>query len=101
MSDHVTIKGKKYYEEGYLLLANNNTRRSISKRTKINATDPVKEALDLAYRYGSIDGGHHKMWVIDQMVRALTGDGYGKWVQEHNLGEDGPETYSWDRGIAP
>jgi hypothetical protein len=51
--------------------------------------------------YGSIDGGHHKMWVIDQMVRALTGDEYDLWVVAHNDGENGCDTYSWDEGIAP
>jgi len=31
----------------------------------------------------------------------LTGDGYNAWVEEYQLGEDGPETYIWDEGIAP
>ena len=85
----------------------------------------TKKALDFAYQYGSTDGSHHKMWVIDQMVKALTGcpmikekfidcngneytyecqgesDEYKKWVIEHNDGEDGPETYEWDEGCAP
>ena len=60
--------------------------------------NPTKEALDLACRYAQIDGGHHKMWVIDQMVRVLLGDEYGKWVKEYE-GPDGE--YSWDVGIAP
>lgn len=33
----------------------------------------IKKALDLAWDYAQCDGGHHKMWVIDQMVRALCG----------------------------
>ena len=41
------------------------------------------------------------MWVIDQMVRALTGDGYEAWVKLQKDGEDGPNTYDWDEGIAP
>lgn len=61
----------------------------------------VDEALTLAREFGNTDGGHHKMWVIDQMVRALTGDSYGQWVAETCDGEDGPETYWWDEGIAP
>lgn len=52
-------------------------------------------------RYGGIDGEHHKTWVIDQMVRALTGTDYANWVQESKVGEDGPNTYTWDEGIAP
>lgn len=61
----------------------------------------LEEALDIANRYGGIDGDHHKMWVIDQMVRALTGDGYAAWVREHCEGEDGPQTYDWDTGTPP
>lgn len=61
----------------------------------------IEAALDVADRYGGIDGGHHKMWVIDQMVRALTGDGYATWVSAHEAGQDGPDTYYWDEGIAP
>ena len=31
-------------------------------------------ALDIAFRYGQTDGDHHRLWVIDQMVRMLTTD---------------------------
>ena len=61
----------------------------------------IEKAIDLAVRYGGIDGEHHKTWVIDQMVRALAGDGYDEIVRDAKAGEDGPETYSWDVGIAP
>ena len=58
-------------------------------------------ALETAYKYGSIDGDHHKMWVIDQMVRQLSGSFYEDWVAKAKAGENGPDTYSWDEGIAP
>jgi hypothetical protein len=61
----------------------------------------VKEALGFAESYGGIDGEHHKTWVIDQMVRALTGKRYATWVAEMKDGEDGPNTYEWNEGIAP
>lgn len=61
----------------------------------------AKGALEIALRYGGIDGAHHKAWVIDQMVRALTGDEYEQFVADAKAGEDGPETYEWDEGIAP
>lgn len=63
--------------------------------------DRVVKALEIARRYGGIDGGHHKAWVIDQMVRALIADDYDEWVREARAGEDGPDTYDWDEGIAP
>jgi len=61
----------------------------------------ISGAIDLAVRYGGIDGSHHKDWLIDQMVRILAGDRYEEIVAEAKAGEDGPETYDWDEGIAP
>jgi hypothetical protein len=61
----------------------------------------IDQAIELAVKYGGTDGAHHKDWVIDQMVRALAGDKYEKIVEEACAGEDGPNTYSWDVGIAP
>ena len=65
------------------------------------SADPVENALEIAFSYGQIDGSHHKSWVIDQMVRALTGDKYEEWVTEYKKGEDGAVTFEWDEGIAP
>lgn len=85
----------------------------------------IQKALAFAVAYGGIDGAHHKDWTIDQMVRALTGcpvveesatdykgkpyvfksqgesDEYKELVANACDGEDGPETYSWETGIAP
>lgn len=78
----------------------------------------VVRALELAVKYGGIDGDHHKAWVIDQMVRRLTGcpvvevmpgghevlgesAEYRALVRDARNGEDGPETYDWDVGICP
>jgi len=61
----------------------------------------IDKAIEVAVQYGGIDGAHHKTWVIDQMVRALAGDDYDRIVAEACDGEDGPDTYEWDEGIAP
>ena len=65
----------------------------------------IDKALNLARRYGQIYGDWYKMWVIDQMVRALCGDeeGYEKWVSEYESAFDNEhyEFYKWDTGIAP
>jgi len=61
----------------------------------------IKKAIDIAVKHGGIDGDHHKAWVIDQMLRILAGDNYDVLVAEACAGEDGPNTYSWERGIAP
>lgn len=67
----------------------------------IKSETRMQNAIDIAIRFGGIDGAHHKAWVIDQMVRALAGDHYERIVSEAKTGEDGPETYEWDEGIAP
>lgn len=91
---------------------------------------PTDWALEYIQQYGSIDGDHHKAWVIDQVARVLKGtpvkvvvarwgtldaiveehyrfqtgeptQAYHQWVAEARTGEDGPETYDYDVGIAP
>lgn len=64
-------------------------------------SERIEAALDVAVQYGGIDGEHHKEWVIDQMVRALTGDSYESFVANAKNGEDGPDTYEWSEGVAP
>jgi len=66
-------------------------------------TDPdrIEQAIELALYYGGYDGADHKAWVIDQMLRVLTGARYERVITDYCAGEDGPETYSWDTGIAP
>jgi hypothetical protein len=62
-----------------------------------DATERVAGALDMLLSNGGYDGGHHKMWTIDQAIRILAGQHYGdviKWYEE-----DGQ--YTWDTGIAP
>ncbi len=61
----------------------------------------IDKALELAMAYGDIDGAHHKMWVIDQMVRVLAENNYDRLITRHNQGNCGPDTYSWDTGISP
>lgn len=61
----------------------------------------IEQAIDLAVQYGGFDGAHHKTWVIDQMVRVLAGGDYDAIVANAKDGEDGPDTYEWDEGIAP
>ena len=58
-------------------------------------------ALSVANDYGQIDGAHHKAWVIDQMCHKILGDDYDSFVAFHNEGDEGPNTYAWDIGVAP
>lgn len=93
------------------------------KRFLTTNPDGPEKALDLAFNYGQIDGGHHKLWTIDQMVRALTGEKYEDFINFYRFAPEGEENadspevtesasatpwweeqeenYSWDEGIAP
>lgn len=87
----------------------------------------INKALRFAHEYGQIDGGHHKLWVIDQMVRALHGSPmvtksaidyqrnqytyedqgeskeYTAWVQKYCEWDASTEeyNYSWETGSPP
>ncbi len=93
----------------------------------ITPTDErVEKALEYINKYGGmLNGPERKQWMLDQVVRALTGcpmvvkaaldahrkpytydaqgesDEYREWVRSHCDGEDGPETYDWDIGTPP
>ena len=74
----------------------------------MSSKEKIQRAIDMAVQFGGIDGAHHKAWVIDQMVRRLTGcvghdetEEYQALVLDACNGADGPETYSWDVGIPP
>jgi len=69
----------------------------------------IDEAIQVAYQYAQIDGGHHKMWVIDQMIRVLLQDQYDKFIKEYEQCGCNPHIddgycdggYEWNVGIAP
>lgn len=73
----------------------------ITKEKVKELEEESKKVLDLIFEYGQIDGGHHKMWVIDQIVRILTKDKYNEWIKNYVYDEETGDTYSWDKGIAP
>lgn len=95
-------------------------------QTKFKDYTPLDWTMYFIEKFGQYDGGHHKQWVMDQIVRILKGtrvvineaswsDGkkeyrvhlaepsaeYLQWVVDMKDGEDGPNTYDYDEGIAP
>lgn len=64
-------------------------------------TEAMKKALQIFNQYGGIEGDHHRTWVLDQIVRALTGPHYEVYVLYHKHGENGSNTYSYDCGTPP
>lgn len=63
----------------------------------------IQKALKIAWMYGQIGGEHHKMWVIDQMVRAFCKDEeeYKEWVIAYETPITEDDYFEWDMGIAP
>lgn len=63
----------------------------------------IDEAVSLILELGDTDGGHHKQWVLDQVLRILLDDKYAETIEEYNMwDEDSQEyIYEWDEGIAP
>lgn len=68
----------------------------ITERSDVRIANAIAVAVNVADSYGTLDGSHHKMWVIDQMVRTLLGGDYQKFVDARKA--DG---YDWDVGIPP
>lgn len=86
---------------------------------------PVGAAVMELMNLGSSDGGHHKQYALDQVLRILTNcpveqrtakdyrgeeyvynalgesDLYKQVVAAFEDGEDGPHTYSWEEGTPP
>ena len=62
----------------------------------------VDKTVELA-QLGQYDGDHHKLWVIDQIVREVLGEKYDEWVKEYEgpEDEDGYTEWTWETGIAP
>lgn len=101
--------------------------RLVRRPSPFDMIERERWALEFIVRYGQVDGAHHKQWVLDQVARVLLGtqvevyearwsDGateerirlsetpsskYLAWVKEQRAGEDGPETYDYDVGVAP
>lgn len=78
-----------------------NARELKEKFPGLNLTDKEANVAGLLLQYEGIDGVHHKQWCIDQVMRLLFVDKYSEFVRFAQAGEDGPNTYFWDEGIAP
>lgn len=60
--------------------------------------DRVQKTIEMIFRYGMIDGAHHKQWCLDQALRLLLGDEYDARIKQENADE---EYAPWDEGCAP
>lgn len=88
------------------------TATLLFSRSWVTFTDPAggsivagrnARALDIAAAYTWCDGDQHKRWVIDQMVRALTGcpDEGGTQGESDAYRAFTRQAGTWDTGITP
>ncbi len=74
------------------------------KSTKAEArlNKRIREAVKIGFEYGSFDGSHHKMWVIDQMLRKLlSAADYKAAIKELEKPDEYDDQYEWDVGVPP
>lgn len=66
-------------------------------------SEKLEKIVHLVTNEGTFDGGHHKQWVLDQILQVALGpQEYERFVKDYEeLDEDGYIEYEWDRGIAP
>ena len=73
----------------------------------VDFRDRINRACNIAFQYGQIEGGHHRLWVIDQMLRELLKDEYEQRIRyyeyQDQMGDewDEDDVYEWDTGISP
>lgn len=72
----------------------------------IDKNSNLTKIFNMIYSYAGIDGAHHKDWLLDQIMRSITGDNYEEFVKfyERPLSVNGLEDgdyCQWDAGIAP
>lgn len=63
--------------------------------------DKIHRALEIAWDFGAIDGAHHKMWAINQMIDALTDGHLKEFAARYEEELPNGDSYGWDEGIAP
>jgi len=57
-----------------------------------------RELLDFITKWGEFDGGHHKQWVLDQLLRMILKEEYEEYISYFNRDDNYD---AWDEGIAP
>lgn len=84
-----------------------NVELAAARRVRLKRIEELEgrsiAAIHIAFRYGQISGDHHRLWVIDQMLRALLGEAdYQRFTDRYEEPDADGETYGrWETGIAP
>lgn len=60
-------------------------------QTPVLTADNIDAIARFIIEWTPTDGAHHKIWVLDQVLRMLTGDQYYDYIAG----------IEWDEGISP
>lgn len=61
----------------------------------------IQNAIEQAVRFGDVESAEHRAWLINQMVHTLAGEKYEQVISEKESARGGPDSYVWDKGVAP
>ena len=111
-AENAALKTKVYVYEQYEKGDKNHIKRAEELIAKLEVENAelkgvLQKASDFIFEWGTTDGDHHKLWVLDQTLRILLGDDYAKEVEaweRPTSGRDEDEDdgwYEWETGIAP
>lgn len=64
----------------------------IGEESSGELADRIRQSVNLLEDLSSFDGSHHKQYAIDQAIRLLLKDKYGRWKDARS---------DWDCGVAP
>lgn len=86
----------------------------IDKEDKDTLVERIQTAVYIIGTWGEVDGAHHKMWVLDQVLRVLLGgEDSGGYVPDYTASPEyistiqewecpeGYHEWDWDKGIVP
>lgn len=69
---------------------------------KEEVANKFNQAILLITEANAVDGGHHKVWYLDQVFRVLLGEKqYAEFVEWYETPIEEDWTPEWDTGIAP
>jgi hypothetical protein len=67
----------------------------------------LKAIINFIEEHGQVEGDHHRLYCIDQVLRIALGDDYNQWVKDFEAPQEEPgypgEFWEdeWEIGIAP
>jgi len=59
------------------------------------------QILELLHLHGQLPGSGEQQWLVDQILRRLTGDSYEEFIEAWSVDEDFGMSFDWSSGTPP